>query len=212
MDSANRPTVAVLFPEQDRETARALGRAFINDPPFKAVFPEVTEPIERARRLTIFFEAMLGIQRQSGQPVLGAIIEGKVVGAAILEGTGGVSIPKLVMNGALQLPGMVRGIGWGGTMRGLQLMNILAKNHPKEPHLYLNFLGIDPDYQRRHHCGGALLDQLRELAALRPALAGVYLETGTEANVAYYQAHGYEVIGEIYPLGCRMWRMLQGRR
>jgi ribosomal protein S18 acetylase RimI-like enzyme len=212
MAGNGRPAVSILFPEQHREAARSLGRAFINDPPFKVVLPDVTEPIERARRLTIFFEAILGIQRQSGEPVLGALIDGKVAGAAVVEGADGVSIAKLVLNGVFQLPGVVRGLGWGGMYRGIQLMNELAKNHPKEPHLYLNFLGVDPDYQRHHHCGSALLDHLRELAAQRPSLCGVYLETATEANVAYYQSRGYEVLGEIFPLGCRMWRMLQRRR
>jgi hypothetical protein len=34
-----------------------------------------------------------------------------------------------------------------------------------------------------------------------------YLETATETNVAYYTRNGFEVIGEFYPLGVRMWRM-----
>ena len=55
----------------------------------------------------------------------------------------------------------------------------------------------------------AILDYLRAQVALRSDLLGVYLETATEANVAYYSHVGYRVIGEIYPLGVRMWRMLQ---
>jgi ribosomal protein S18 acetylase RimI-like enzyme len=96
-------------------------------------------------------------------------------------------------------------------MRGIQLMDVLTRNHPKKPHIYLNFLGVDPDYQR-HHCGTALLDELRALAAIRPELCGIYLETATEANVAYYQSRGYELLSEIFPLGVRMWRMLQRRQ
>ncbi len=96
-------------------------------------------------------------------------------------------------------------------MRSIQLMNELAHNHPPELHIYLNFLGVDPDYQSKH-CGSALLDHLREVASTRSNLCGVYLETATEANVAYYQARQYEVLNEIRPLGVRMWRMLQRRR
>ena len=106
---------------------------------------------------------------------------------------------------------MLQGIGWGGLKRGIQLQSELLKNHPHEPHIYLNFLGVDPDYQR-HHCGSVLIEELRRLAASRSSLCGVYLETGTEANVSYYQSRGYEVLGEINPLGCRMWRMLQRKR
>src|SRR5262245_55450053 len=50
-----QPRVSVVFPEQHEETASALGRAFINDPPFKAILPDVSDPVERARRLTELF-------------------------------------------------------------------------------------------------------------------------------------------------------------
>jgi hypothetical protein len=35
--------------------------------------------------------------------------------------------------------------------------------------------------------------------------------TATEANVGYYIRFGYRVLGEIFPLGVKMWRMLQPR-
>jgi hypothetical protein len=34
----------------------------------------------------------------------------------------------------------------------------------------------------------------------------------TEANVAFYSSRGYEVLGELYPLGVRTWRMYQRKR
>src|SRR5271167_615216 len=208
MDSKDqRPVASIIFPEQFPEAARALGRAFINDPPMKVILPEPADLVERARLLTFFFEALLGIQRNTGEPVLGVVMDNKVVAAAILE-SGGVPVATLILHGLLQLPRMVQGIGWGGLKRGIQLQGELVKNHPHEPHLYLNFLGVDPDYQR-HHCGSVIIEELRRLAAARSSLCGVYLETGTETNVSYYQSRGYEVLSEIYPLGCRMWRMLQ---
>jgi len=211
MDPTNqRPAASILFPEQYGEAARALGRAFINDPPVKILLPEPSDPVERARLLTYFFEAMLGIQRKTGEPVLGVVMDNKVVAAAILE-SGGVPVATLILSGLMQMPRMLQGIGLNGLWRGIQLQGELVKNHPHEPHIYLNFLGVDPDYQR-HHCGSVIIEELRRLAAMRSSLCGVYLETGTEENVAYYQSRGYEILGEIRPLGCRMWRMLQRRR
>jgi len=212
MDSkVQRPSASVIFPEQYPDAARALGRAFINDPPIRVLLPEPADPVERARLLTFFFEALLGIQRQTGEPVLGVMMDDKVVAAAILEGAGGASVASLILNGLIHLPRMLQGLGWGGVNRAIQLQGELLENHPHEPHIYLNFLGVDPDYQR-HHCGSVLIEELRRLAATRSALCGVYLEAATEANVAYYQSRGYEVLGEFYPLGCRMWRMLQRKR
>jgi ribosomal protein S18 acetylase RimI-like enzyme len=205
------PRVAVLFPEQFEQTAVALGRAFINDPPLKAILPDVTEPVERARRLAEVFRVVLAIQRRQGEPVLGVLEGGKVVAAAVIEGAHGAPPARIALVGLGQLPRMIRAVNWAGTARGVSLMDTLARNHPAEPHIYLNFLGVDPDYQRRH-CGQALLQYLRMLAVERTDVTGVYLETATEPNVAYYSAKGYEVIGEIFPLGVRMWRMFQRKR
>src|ERR1700722_9083689 len=111
MDSKDqRPVASIIFPEQFGEAARALGRAFINDPPIKVLLPEPADPIERARLLTIFFEAMLSIQRNTGEPVLGVVMENKVVAAAILE-SGGVPVASLVLHGLLALPRMLQSIG-----------------------------------------------------------------------------------------------------
>ena len=181
MDSKDqRPTASILFPEQYPEAARALGRAFINDPPVRVILPEPADPVERARLLTFFFEALLGIQRNTGEPVLGVVLDNKVVAAAILE-SGGVPVATLILHGLLQMPRMLQGIGWSGLKRGIQLQGELVKNHPHEPHIYLNFLGVDPDYQR-HHCGSVIIEELRRLAAARASLCGVYLETGTESE------------------------------
>src|SRR5271166_3000611 len=126
--TTGRPAASILFPEQFGEAARALGRAFINDPPIKVMLPEPADPVERARLLTLFFEAILGIQRNTGEPVLGVVLDDKVVAAAILE-SGGVPVATLIVNGMLQMPRMLQGIGWNGLKRGIQLQSELLKNH-----------------------------------------------------------------------------------
>lgn len=205
------PRVSLIFPEQYREAARALGRAFIKDPVTLAVLPDVTEPVERAQRIAGLFSAVMQINRRHGQPVFGVIENSAVVAAAVVEGATTPSTAQTALSGLREAPRMISALGWGGLMRGLRLADTLYKNRPPKPHIYLNLLGVDPDYQKRHF-GIAMLDHLRDLAAQRSDLAGVYLETGTEANVAYYTRAGYEVMGEMFPLGVRMWRMIQPRR
>jgi ribosomal protein S18 acetylase RimI-like enzyme len=202
--------VSVLFPEQYEQAAIALGLAFVRDPALMAILPEkeVSDPGERVRRLSELFRTALAIQRREGEPVIGVLDEGRVAGVAVIAGTAGSSVAHMLAFGMPQLPRMVRAVGWGGTVRSLQLMDTLARNHPPEPHIYLNFLGVDPEHQGKHY-GVALLDYLRELSVRRQNLAGVYLETATEANVPYYSARGYRIIGEMYPLGVKFWRMFQ---
>jgi len=208
MTVESKPRVSFIFPEQYEQTAVALGRAFINDPPLVAILPDVTDPAARAARLADLFRTVLSIQRRMGEPVFGILDGGKVVAAAIAEGASYTSMATFLALGVPKMPRMIAAVGWGGLRRSIQLMDVLARNHPREPHLYLNYLGVDPEYQRMH-CGQALLEHLRALAAERTDVAGVYLETATEANVAYYTSKGYETLGEIYPLGVRMWRMFQ---
>jgi ribosomal protein S18 acetylase RimI-like enzyme len=152
------------------------------------------------------FTAVLKLQRRGGQPVFGVFEAGRLIAAAVVEGTMHSSAGATVANGLFILPTMVRAVGWGGVQRSIKLLDTLTRNHPPRPHLYLNILGVEPSFQGRH-CGIAILNHLRELVEGRSDLDGVYLETATETNVAYYTRNGFEVIGEFYPLGVRMWRM-----
>lgn len=203
-----KPLVLLLYPELQDQAAIALGRAFIDDPVFRAIVPTMTDAAARARVLGELFRAMFVVERRTGQPAFGVVRDGKVVAAAVTEGAGRASMVDTAMAGIGQMPRLVRAIGVEGVYRAMTVFRVLAKSHPAEPHLYLQALGVDPDYQRRH-LGIALLDYLRDQATARPDVKGVYLETATEANVAYYSAKGYQVIGEIVPLGVRMWRMYQ---
>ncbi len=157
------------------------------------------------------FRVVLAGHRRDGQPVLGVMDGERVAAAAVVEQISRpVGATAAALHGLPQLPALVRATGWGGMIRGLSVLDTLTRNRPAQPHFYLNILGVEPTLQRRHF-GVAILDFLREQVTLRSDLAGVYLETATEANVAYYSHVGYRVIGEIYPLGVRMWRMMQER-
>ena len=63
-------------------------------------------------------------------------------------------------------------------------------NTPPEPHWYLAMIATHPDWQRRG-VGAALMEVV--FSEADQAGLGCYLETETEANVAYYRHHGFEV-------------------
>jgi len=200
----------VLEPDQDSQAARVLGRAFISDPPLKVVLPDVADPVERARILSVVFTLALKRQRLSGQPLFGIIREGKVAAVAITEGAPRLS-PKIpLLEGLGMFFRMVSAVGLGGTLRAIRFAQDTGKNRPRQPHLYLSAIGVAPEQQGRHY-GIALLDYLRALLNVHSEWVGIYLETAGEATVGYYKQAGYQLLGETRSLGVTMWRMMQPR-
>jgi ribosomal protein S18 acetylase RimI-like enzyme len=203
------PAVSILFPPLHDAAAAILGRAFVDDPLLSAIVGPTPDAAVRTRRMTRLFRVILAENCRAGQPVIGVLDEGRVAAAAILEQVARPdSSAATVLHGLFRLPDLIAALGFGGVGRAITALDTLLKHRPAEPHIYLNVLGVDPSCQRRHF-GRAILNYLRAEAAARPDLAGVYLETATEANVAYYTSAGYRTLGEFAPLGVRMWRMLQ---
>jgi ribosomal protein S18 acetylase RimI-like enzyme len=77
---------------------------------------------------------------------------------------------------------------------GPQIMQQMARYHPKEPHWYLPLIGIDPAQQGRG-LGGALMRHATEICDRERVPA--YLESSNPRNVPLYQRHGFEVMGTI---------------
>jgi ribosomal protein S18 acetylase RimI-like enzyme len=95
--------------------------------------------------------------------------------------------------------------------RFLALREQQRANTPPEPHWYLNMLATHPHWQRQG-LGGALMTEVFTIAGSEGLAC--YLETETEANVAYYRHHGFEVRSEWDvatddSIGPHMWGMLR---
>jgi GNAT superfamily N-acetyltransferase len=86
------------------------------------------------------------------------------------------------------------------------LREALATNTPPEDHWYLQLVGTHPDWQRRG-IGSRLINEGIEWA--RHEGLGVYLETETIENVAYYRHLGFDVRSEwdVAAGGPHMWGM-----
>lgn len=103
-----------------------------------------------------------------------------------------VALLRLTLVGVLpRLPRVLRGLGQ------------VELRHPSERHLYLAVLGVDPSRQ-----GQGVGSQL-----IRPGLdlcdrerLPAYLETGKEANLAFYGRHGFQVLDRLdLPKGPPVW-------
>jgi GNAT superfamily N-acetyltransferase len=101
------------------------------------------------------------------------------------------------------------GQGWRTARRWSGVHFELERVRPREPHWYLDLLGVEPGSQRRG-VGGALLRAW--LARVDADGAPSYLETDRRANLDFYARAGYEVVGTESILGTDVWRMWRPRR
>jgi GNAT superfamily N-acetyltransferase len=88
----------------------------------------------------------------------------------------------------------------------IALREALATNTPVENHWYLQMVGTHPDWQRRG-IGSRLINE--GITWARQEGLGVYLETETVDNVAYYRHLGFDVRTEwvVAAGGPHMWGM-----
>jgi GNAT superfamily N-acetyltransferase len=181
--------------EQDVDPlAIALTRAFQDDPVTCWVY--AGEP-RRSKWSQRFFAWQL--RRLLPQDVSWTTADGR--GGAALWALPGrwretgretLGLLRLTLPGVLpRLPRVLRGLGQ------------VELRHPAERHLYLAVLGVEPDRQ-----GQGIGSQL-----IRPGLdvcdrerLPAYLETGKEANLAFYARHGFRVLDELHlPKGPPIW-------
>jgi GNAT superfamily N-acetyltransferase len=162
-----------------------LGAAFGDDPVFSYIVPDVDEQ-ERARRLTPLFKATIRIHRHFGEAWTN---EDATVGALWLPP--GRKVPQWRQLGAGAAS--VRA-SWRTIPKGLRVLAIMEKAHPKEPHWYLAVLGAAPQHQRKG-LGGAAMAPILDRCDREGIPA--YLESSKESNIAYYERVGFKVTGEL---------------
>ena len=107
------------------------------------------------------------------------------------------------------IPVLLGATGWSRFPRMAAMRGAMDRHHPMDrPHAYLWLLGVRPEAQGLGIGSRLLAAGLAEVDAQRlPA----FLETSTEANVALYRRHGFEVTEEYFvtpdsPPTWTMWR------
>lgn len=74
------------------------------------------------------------------------------------------------------------------------LFEEMGRYHPREPHWFLPFIGVDPSQQGKGY-GAALMRHALIACDRDDTLA--YLESSNPKNVPLYERHGFEVLGTI---------------
>jgi ribosomal protein S18 acetylase RimI-like enzyme len=98
---------------------------------------------------------------------------------------------------------------FGGFPRTFELFDLFDAHHPREPHYYLQFIGVRPEFQGTG-IGSALLRAVLDGCDREGAAA--YLEAD-EWSRLLYEKHGFEASAEIrLPKGPSFWPMWRAPR
>jgi len=179
--------------------AGALARAFHDDP---VLSWELRADPRRMRMLERGFELFL---RRIWMEQDETYTTASLVGAAVWERPGQW---KLGAGAQLRLlPAMV-GVFARRIPRVLRALVVLEAGHPREPHYYLPFVGVEPAWQGRG-LGAAVLAPILERCDREAVPA--FLEASTARSRALYERHGFAVteefkLGKDAPQQWRMWR------
>ncbi|HEU5075925.1 MAG TPA: GNAT family N-acetyltransferase [Polyangiaceae bacterium] len=74
------------------------------------------------------------------------------------------------------------------------LFEQMGRYHPREPHWFLPFIGVDPFHQGKGY-GAALMQHALIPCDRDQTLA--YLESSNSKNIPLYERHGFELLGTI---------------
>lgn len=186
------------------QLARTLASAFSEDPLFRwMVGPKA--PLEE--RMRIFFDAFL--KQNLRKPDHLVFVSEDGTGAAIWQPVDKWKVPpgELVRS----LPAIVRAFR-GRVPAMMGALTAIEKQHPKEPHYYLEVLGTHKDRQGKG-IGSAVMSGM--LKRCDDEGLPAYLESSNPRNIPFYARHGFEVRQEIScgkgaPTCTSMWRTPRG--
>jgi GNAT superfamily N-acetyltransferase len=179
--------------------AAVLGRAFADDPLNKHLVPD---DHRRASRLPDGFAEQL---RHVFLPNGAVLTTPDRAGAALWLGPDARRLSLLEQ--LRMLPGMARLFGLRGMPGAMRAMAELDSRAPREPHWHLSLLGVEPERQGTG-IGSALLRPV--LDRCDRGRRSAYLETSKEANLRFYERHGFAVRERVdLRDGVRVWTMLR---
>jgi GNAT superfamily N-acetyltransferase len=179
--------------------ARTLAGAFAEDPAFGWVLHDAPQRVGILERGFELFLRRIWMEQEETYTTSGAVAV--AVWERPEEWKLGVG-PQLRM-----APAMVRVFG-RHLPRLVRALTTLEAKHPREPHYYLPFVGVDPGWQGRG-LGSAVLAPMLERCDAEGMPA--FLEASTPRNRALYERHGFSAteefrLGSGAPPQWRMWR------
>ena len=199
-------TLVRLTKNQIKPASQMLGRAFWDDPIMVHIFPDEQE---RKTKIAYAFEFLIRYVFRYGEAY---ITSQNIEGAALWLYSENVnmSFGRAIRAGALSA-GLRLGSAGDRFRHFGESMSSTHRRLTPSRHLYLQMLGVDPQYQGQGYAGKLLKPVLARMD--RESLP-CYLETQEGKNVPLYEHFGFRVIEEftIPDTTFRNWAMLRGPR
>jgi len=171
--------IRALTGDELAAAAHLAAAAFREDPGFSHLIPD---DAQRRYRLPSLIEAILRVDAKLGGKVMGAFDDGALVGVSS-------TLPAGTPNpGLADWLKRARGLTWlladpAALLRTLALASALERLRPAGDD-YLHLLAVHPATQGRGIGAALLRDALK-------SKNGLYLETFTSQNAAWYEARGF---------------------
>lgn len=196
-----RIEITTLKREHVQKASLLLAEAFAEDPDIAAIFKGNRKG--NVEILKKHYRNLVVLHLPHGTSVC-ALFDGDIAGAMLIATPGedavtGAGMGRLIF-------GMILHAGPGPVWRGLKSALDDERHRPKDPHYYLETIGVDPQY---HGCGigGALLSHLIERADREQF--STYLSTTNPATVPFYEKYGFHTISETHSLGIPNYHMVR---
>ncbi len=187
-------------PEEYPEIVKTLGRAFSDDPIVHWLIRPGADYQQRIDRL--YWVLTVKFAHKNGE----ILCTDNHKGAALWYPPGKAHIPFIEQ--LKVLPDLINVAGLGRLPKRLSAMQQVQNQHPKEPHYYLQAIGVDPSYQGRGYSSALMNPILQRCDEQR---LGAYLESSKEDNIPIYRRFGFEVTRQVNlsrhgPSVWLMWR------
>jgi GNAT superfamily N-acetyltransferase len=181
--------------------ALALARAYHRDPVWSFLLPDEAQ---RERALRRYFTIEL---RDVALPHDTTWTTESAIGAVLClpPGKWRLSVVTMVRRG----PAFLQAFG-SELPRALRAFTLLERVHPSDPHHFIAYAGVSPEWQGEG-IGGALVSRLLERCDAEGSPC--YLEATSERAAAFYHRHGFVVTDEVrLKHGPPLWLMWRDAR
>ena len=186
----------------DRPTAVSiLTLAFITDPLMACVLEDQITSEAKNKALTAIMDYSLAIREQLNWPILGLWSGGDLAGVAALSLPYAGAWPDSL---TVQYQALRDLLGHKGTHQLETYGEISERARPKQTHIFLGVLGVDPKAQGRGY-GRRILDAVQDYSDASPGSIGVFLDTANPIYVAFYERCGFVRLEHFQVEEVGMW-------